>query len=254
VIPIVSLLVVLAASLLLTRVATVALVHTGMGRESARFQARSAFTGVGFTTAEAESVVGHPVRRRIVMWLMLVGNAGIVTAVASLLLSFIDMRSSETVWVGAPLLAAGVVVIGLAASSQWLDQRLGALISWALRRWTDLDARDYARLLHLRGDYGVSELSVEEGDWLAGQTLGDSHLAREGVLVLGVECPGGHFIGAPGQDVALRPGDRLVLYGRTPRIAEIDRGGPGRGGDDSHQDAVTEQQHIHAQETTSADR
>jgi len=34
--------------------------------EAAHFQARSALTGVGFTTSESELIVGHPARRRIV--------------------------------------------------------------------------------------------------------------------------------------------------------------------------------------------
>jgi len=66
-IAIVSLLCVLSLSLFVTRVATVALAHTGLSREAARFQARSAFTGVGFTTSESENVINHPVRRRVVM-------------------------------------------------------------------------------------------------------------------------------------------------------------------------------------------
>ncbi len=41
-IAIVSVLLVLSASMIVIRVAAVALVHTGMGREAARFQARSA--------------------------------------------------------------------------------------------------------------------------------------------------------------------------------------------------------------------
>lgn len=65
-----------------------ALIATGLPREVARFQARSALSGVGFTTTEAESIVGHPLRRRIVFWLMLVGNAGFVTIVVSLILTF----------------------------------------------------------------------------------------------------------------------------------------------------------------------
>lgn len=40
----------LLLSLLITRIATNALSVTGLSRETARFQARSAFTGVGFTT------------------------------------------------------------------------------------------------------------------------------------------------------------------------------------------------------------
>ena len=68
---IISLLVVLTLSILVTRIATVALTYTGLSRESARFQARSAFTGVGFTTNESEKVVNHPLRRKILMLLML---------------------------------------------------------------------------------------------------------------------------------------------------------------------------------------
>lgn len=59
---VVSLLVVLTVSLLVTRIATVALTATGLSRETARFQARSAFSGSGFTTSESEAVVRHPVR------------------------------------------------------------------------------------------------------------------------------------------------------------------------------------------------
>lgn len=59
-IAILSLLAVLIVSLLITRIATVALTLTGLPRELARFQARSAFTGVGFTTSETEKVVNHP--------------------------------------------------------------------------------------------------------------------------------------------------------------------------------------------------
>ncbi len=83
-----SVFVVVLVSLVITRVATVALSLTGMSREAARFQARSAFFGVGFTTTEAESVMGHPVRRRIVMLLMVIGSAGIAGVIASVVVSF----------------------------------------------------------------------------------------------------------------------------------------------------------------------
>ena len=50
---VVSVLFILAVSLLITRIATVALQLTGLSKANARFQARSAFTGVGYTTSEA---------------------------------------------------------------------------------------------------------------------------------------------------------------------------------------------------------
>lgn len=53
----ISFLFVIATSLLITHIAAVALTLTGLSSDIARFQARSAFTGVGFTTKEAEKVV-----------------------------------------------------------------------------------------------------------------------------------------------------------------------------------------------------
>ena len=112
ILPIISLLVVVILSLMVVRIATIALALTGLSDQLARFQARSAFTGAGFTTKESEKVMQHPVRRRIILLLMLLGNAGFITAVSSLILSF--MRTGEatgvsaTVWFRLGVLAAGL--------------------------------------------------------------------------------------------------------------------------------------------------
>ena len=246
--PVLSLLVVLGLSMIVTRVASVALIHTGLGRQAARFQARSAFAGVGFTTSEAESIVSHPLRRRIVSWLMLAGNVGIVTATSSLLVSMVGLGTDT----GAnelrqlTLLLAGVGALWLFSSSAFIDRHLCRVISWALVRFSDIDARDYARLLHVRDDFGVTELRVRDGDWLARRELRQLNLAHEGTLVLGIECPGGEFIGAPSADTEIRPGDTLILYGRTPRIAELDRRGAGTAGDETHDAASVEQERLAA--------
>ncbi len=87
-----SLILVLLLSLIVVRIAAEALILTGMSREAARFQARSAWTGTGFTTAEAEQVVSHPVRRQIVSTLMFLRSAGLVTAASTLMLSFVSVE------------------------------------------------------------------------------------------------------------------------------------------------------------------
>lgn len=48
-----TLLIVVLMSLLITKVASVALILTGLSRDVARFQARSALSGTGLGTAEA---------------------------------------------------------------------------------------------------------------------------------------------------------------------------------------------------------
>jgi len=253
-IAVISLIVVLSLSFLVTRIAAVALVHTGLSRESARFQARSAFTGVGFTTTESESIVDHPVRRRIVMWLMLIGNVGFVTMISSLMLSVFEMERGAGVPPELIALVGGVAAVALIARSSWVERRMASWISWALRRYTRIDARDYAQLLHLRDDYGVAEIVVSAGDWIEGRTLADSALGKEGVLVLGVECAGSRFLGAPAADTALRAGDRLTVYGATRRIGELSQRSAGRTGERAHTEARSENQLRSQQERARAGR
>lgn len=93
-IAILTLLVIVTISLLLNRIATVALTFTGLSRDTARFQARSAFTGSGFTTSESELIAGHPVRRRIIFTLMFLGNAGLVTVIATLMTGFVNIEDA----------------------------------------------------------------------------------------------------------------------------------------------------------------
>lgn len=233
----VTLFIVVLLSLLVTRVAAVALTLTGMSREAARFQARSAFTGVGFTTSEAELVVKHPVRRRIVMALMLLGNIGIASVIATLILSFAAGGSGELR--RGLVLLAGVAVLWLAASSQWIGRHLERLIARVLRRWTDLPRRDYGSLLHVREDYGISELRVGPEDWLAGRTLAQTRPGDEGMVVLGIER-GDAYLGAPSGSTEVCADDTLLLYGPVGRVKELDRRLRGRSGDAKHAEAVEE--------------
>ena len=59
-IAVLSLLLVATLFVTVARVATIALVGTGMASDVAGFQARSALMGVGYTTTESEHVITHP--------------------------------------------------------------------------------------------------------------------------------------------------------------------------------------------------
>ena len=87
-------LIVFTISLVVIRVATVGLTMTGVSKDLAQFQALSAFTGAGFTTKESEDIVNHPLRRRITMHLMLLGHVGVVVAIPSVVLSFLNTGGS----------------------------------------------------------------------------------------------------------------------------------------------------------------
>jgi len=70
-------------ALLVVKIGASALEHTGMSKPAARFQAASAFFGVGFTTSEAEQVVSHSVTRKIILHLIVAGKIGLASALAT---------------------------------------------------------------------------------------------------------------------------------------------------------------------------
>ena len=231
---------IILVSLLVARVATAALMLTGMSREASRFQARSALTGVGYTTSEAELVVSHPVRRKIAMMLMLVGSAGLVTAIATLILTFANAQREQAFErLGLLIVVLGILV--LISRSRFADRWLNRLIGIGLARWTDLTEKGLARLLHLGGVYGISEVAVDDHDWIAGRTLEDLDLRSEGVAVLALVCSNGTYIGAPVFDMKTRAGDTLILYGPSHRLEDLDRRRIGAEGERARVSAVAEQ-------------
>lgn len=240
VIGIATALIVLGLSLFVTRLATIALTLTGLSEETARFQARSAFTGTGFTTSESESVVDHPVRRRIIMLLMVVRSAGFVTIIISLILSFGGSLSRLEQVVRLLALVFGVAGLLLVSRVPVVNRVISRAIERWLRRWGKLEQRDYEALLRLSKDYTVTEMLVQEDDWLAGKPFSECRLPSEGVTVLGIIRKDGGYVGVPRGDTAAYPGDALVLYGRGKALDELDRRRRGMSGDAAHQESTLE--------------
>lgn len=235
-----SLLTILTLSLVITRIATMALVMTGLSRDTAKFQARSAYCGVGFTTSESESIAVHPVRRRIIMLLMLMGNVGIATVVATLMISFLDSTQSAHLARNMLLLGAGLVTLWTLASSKWIERHMNRLIGWAIRRFTTLDVRDYVSLLHLSKGFVVTEITVNQRDWIANKSLIELKLPAERVIVLGIKHSDGVYVGAPTGQTIVQPGDVLIAYGPDHRIKELNARPAGFDGDLAHEAAVAE--------------
>lgn len=245
---IVVLLVVAMMSLLITRIATIALTATGMARPSARFQARSALSGVGFTTTESEAVVAHPARRRIIMALMLLGSAGLATSIGGILVGFVGTADAGDRLKRGAVLIGGLVLIYALSMSSRVDRALSTVIGGALARFTDLEVRDYAALLHVSGEYEVKEMRAEEDDWITGRTLGELRLRDEGILILGVVRPDGSYVGVPSKATTIEAGDTLILYGRDGLFAELTERRRGPAGDEAHREAVAAQHEVAEQE------
>ena len=240
----ITLLATLIISLLVTRIGSVALCLTGMSQDSARFQARSAYTGVGFTTSESEQVVNHPVRRRILMGLMLTGNIGIAVVIASMMAAFASEAESGVFWIRLCILATCLLALWIIGTQKFVDQTIEKIIEWSLRTWTHLDVHDYVSLLHLADGYVVFEIHINEGDWIADKSLGEATLSAEGVLVLGIHRADGKYIGSPHGKTVLNVGDNLTVYGPVNRLEELDIRKRGYAGDKAHKEAIEELQKV----------
>lgn len=248
-IALVSLFVIITISVIVVRIGSVALVMTGLSKDLAVFQAQSAFSGVGFTTRESESVVRHPTRRRIIRLLMLMGNAGLTSAIAGLVLTFYD-PNAKTLELRLGLLVLGLVLLWLISASKLMDRVLTQAIRAALTKWTRLDVRDYARLLELDRGYAVAEIEVGPEDWLCNHKLSELNLTQEGILVLGVRRAKGSYVGAPYGKTDILAEDVLTCYGPEKILRELPQRPSGPTGDEKHTVAVENQEQIRAKESS----
>lgn len=245
---VITVILILVFSILITRVASIALTHTGLSRESSKFQARSAFTGVGFTTNESEKVVNHPVRRRILLLLMILGNAGIVTGIASLIIGFSGIDEKVDAWIKIVILLGGISILWYLANSQWVDQQLSRVIEKLLKRYGGLDVKDYASLLQLSGEYRIAEIGIESGHWLCKKKLRNSQLREEGLNVLAISQPDGSFYGTPTGETTIQDGDTLIIYGRIDALQRLEKRLKGSRGNREHKAMMREQQKVQKKE------
>ncbi|MEO1008758.1 MAG: TrkA C-terminal domain-containing protein [Planctomycetota bacterium] len=221
--PILALIIIASVSLLIVRMGAIALARTGLSSTTADFQATSAFFGVGFTTSEAELVVGHPVRRRIVRDLIIAGNIGLTGALAAIIVTFAsDSGDSGMPWTTKLVIAvATIAAVILAAKLGVIRRALDAVVGLSLRSAGVDRPLDYEVLMQLGDGYAVLEVDVPQGHWLHGKTLAQTRLGSMGVLILGVRPIRGAYIGAPDAATTLSQGDHLTVYGREAAVEDL---------------------------------
>ena len=130
---------VLVVSIVVVRIATIALSLTGLSHESAKFQARSAWTGTGFTTSESEKIVNHPVRRRIITMLMIVRGAGLISMITTLLIGFGGADEQQS-FLRVAILVVGLVLLWGLSESRRVDLLLRRVIRRFLKPHCSVDA------------------------------------------------------------------------------------------------------------------
>ena len=178
----------------------------------ARFQTRSAFTGAGFTTSESETVVNHPLRRRIISMLMLIGNLGLVTVLATVIVSLVDTVETVRSMVNQLSWIVGMLVLlWIVALNPLADRLMCAFVSRLLKRHSAFSDDAPHLLLQMPAGHNVSEMRVSAEFENDGARLADIFVS--GIRVLGIRRIDGSYESLPDPEMLVRPLEDLLVYG-----------------------------------------
>lgn len=214
------LLITIPVSFIIVRIGGFALQLTGIEPEVARFQALSAFSGTtGFTTREAERVVGHRTRRRIVTILIILGNAGTVTVIATLVASFTQVEGYAWFFIRLAIIVGGIVGLYQLIIRSNVGQRI---VDWMQRPIVNriLRAAPVAEeVFHVEKDWAISLVMIEGSSKSNGLSVAD--ISREGdIEILGINRAG-TYLTRPDKEEKIAGGDRLLVYANRKAVKRI---------------------------------
>ena len=203
--------VLLAISVSVVRVAGVAMRLTGLPETVARFQCLSALTGTGFTTHESEMIVNYPIRRRILVALMIIGNLGLVSVAGTFIVALVDagQGASAIVWQVFTIIAAMAVVF-IMTTFKRLDRVMCDAVGALLMKTTSLGTRHYQRILQLDDGYSIAEHTIAEPLEIQEGNVKGSADPLKPLAVRDGETRAFRALKGP---TSLAPGDVLICFG-----------------------------------------
>ena len=225
--------IVLIASFIIVRIGAIAFQLTGLEWSLAKFQSLSCFSGTGFTTKEAELITGDPRRRRIASILIVLGNAGLVTMIATGASALnpdqvLIARLSESLlpfsipapmvpWINLTVIVLGFLIMYKISTNKRMAFKLTRYLRKKVRKKELLKPVSFEELLLLTGGYGISRIDVCEDSPLIDKTLIESDLRKKDITVLAiirdhVTMPN------PTALVTIHKGDELIAFGKLQNI------------------------------------
>lgn len=213
---VVPVLIIVVIFFFIVRVATVILKLTGMDEKTSRFQAISAFTGTGFTTKEAETILEDEIRRKTVIVLMVLGKVGIVSVITSLFLSFGkddltgDLYKSLVLFVFIFLFYKVTTFKGFSSAlNKFIERRI---IARGIVRQKTIE-----ELFHLPKGYGIAKLTITSQSKEKNLTLVEGGFIARDILILSIERRN-KLIAFPRANDIIEEGDKLLCYGLIKNI------------------------------------
>ncbi|MBD3344464.1 MAG: hypothetical protein GF401_05325 [Chitinivibrionales bacterium] len=205
-------------SFLVVRAAAIMLMMTGLDQRRAQFQALSAFSGTGFTTKEAETVVNHPARRKIITRLIILGNAGLATIIVTATSSLVTSQGFA-IPLNVVVLLIGIFIIYKIATRQKFVEKWESFIERRIIKASKIEEGAIEDLLHLMEGYSLVKAIMTENAPFVNSSLAECRLNEQGLLILGIEREK-KWIPIPTGSEIIQNGDKIVVYGPLKILRE----------------------------------
>ena len=178
----------------------------------------------GFTTIESELVVNHPVRRRIIRDLIIIGNIGIMSVLGTVVVTAgkLDFANDPTTsWIKISIIVGGLLSLwGISKTPipTWIIDRS---VSRMLDNSEMLHSLDYDELLRVHSGFVIEEFHIHADNPIVGRMIKDIKPRDSGINVLGIARLGGNYIGTPRGSTVFEIDDVLILYGEHSALEEL---------------------------------
>jgi len=225
-------LVVIVASFIVVRIGAIAFELTGLEWSLAKFQALSCFSGTGFTTKESELVTANPQRRRIASILIILGNAGLITMIATFAntlrpnmllpqfkIPFLDLVIPYRFlpWINLVIVCLGIYFTYRIFTHSKLTKKITKALRAKIVKRDIIKSVSFEELLVATGGYGVSSVEVCKDSIILNKSLSDTNLRKEDINLLAIER-NEEVIPNPSSDVKIIFGDKLICFGKLENI------------------------------------
>jgi hypothetical protein len=188
---------------------------TGLKGTVARFQVISMLTGTGFTTDESKSIIDHPVRRKISMFLILFGAfslAVIISSISTLLTD--DLRLMEL-----SIIIGILLVLTILVKVPFLNNRLSNKMKSEMYNHYELWEHPIEEVLFLEDEDVVMEIDIYEDSEFIDVKAFDVISHGADINILFIES-GEVKIRKELYEYKIKLGDNLFLYGNKKEIEE----------------------------------
>lgn len=188
---------------------------TGLKSIVARFQVISMLTGTGFTTDESKSIIDHPIRRKISMFLILFGAfslAVIISSISTLLTD--DLRLMEL-----SIIIGILLVLTILVKVPFLNNRLSNKMKSEMYNHYELWEHPIEEVLFLEDEDVVMEIDIYEDSEFIDVKAFDVISDGADINILFIES-GEVKIRKELYEYKIKLGDNLFLYGNKKEIEE----------------------------------